>query len=221
MRFLVTAVVSLAFFAAAARADIGPKPREYAPGLEARGDLEGLNVEMTSEDVTVTLAATGKKRHERPMAKDLLGAKFWVCKRLREAASRQGPATMTEAELKNACAAFGSCLEGASEKDGVWTVPIQPAGECPTTAYDWGEFLLETFPGVVGLAETNPKSEEALATLGTWEPIAEAFAAGRLQTLWEKRKASEPAKVQAPVKRDHGAWFDAARTRAKGILGTR
>ena len=69
----------------------------------------------------------------RPPAKEFLGAKFWICKRLLEAASRQGRATMTDAELKDVCEAFRSCLDGASEKDGTWTVPIQPSAEYPTT----------------------------------------------------------------------------------------
>ncbi|MBE7491230.1 MAG: hypothetical protein HS108_05670 [Planctomycetes bacterium] len=36
-------------------ADIGPKPRKTAPGPLPQGDLEGINVEMTSEDVRLTL----------------------------------------------------------------------------------------------------------------------------------------------------------------------
>jgi hypothetical protein len=44
--------------AALARGDVGPKPRMYAPGMETRpGDLPGIEIEMTAEDVSVTLVA--------------------------------------------------------------------------------------------------------------------------------------------------------------------
>lgn len=45
-------------------ADVGPKPRQRAPGLVPRGDMAGIEIEMTSEDVTLVLKADGK-RHER------------------------------------------------------------------------------------------------------------------------------------------------------------
>ena len=38
-----------------ARADIGPKPRSEAPGLEATGDMKGIDVEMAAEHVALTL----------------------------------------------------------------------------------------------------------------------------------------------------------------------
>jgi hypothetical protein len=45
----------LLFIAAAAVADIGPKPSSEAPGLEATGDMKGIEVEMASEEVALTL----------------------------------------------------------------------------------------------------------------------------------------------------------------------
>jgi hypothetical protein len=49
---------TLALLAAAlaACADIGPRPRSEAPGLEAAGDMAGINVEMESEEVTLVLS---------------------------------------------------------------------------------------------------------------------------------------------------------------------
>ncbi|MEK7465977.1 MAG: hypothetical protein AAB074_01065 [Planctomycetota bacterium] len=38
-----------------ARADIGPKPSSEAPGLEATGDMKGIDVEMAAEHVALTL----------------------------------------------------------------------------------------------------------------------------------------------------------------------
>ncbi len=376
----------------AARADIGPKPREYAPGLEVRGDLAGLNVEMSAEEVSLTLKATGEERHEklivdavfhmknlgdaveleegfpvgpinnmskftieidgtaikpeladlapkkkdvppedaehnywylwkakfpakaaskhvvhyeidlhhrfyttvdtsyilhtgapwknaigrakvtfkldglpaarvwnvsplqamrregdvwiwdfkdleptidsdirirydcedawedevagtRPVAEKFLGMKFRLCKRLLEVPSRQGRATMTDAELKDACDAFRACLDGASGKNGAWTVPIQPSGKYPTTSYDWGEFLYEEFPSLVALAEAHPKSDAARDVVRTWLPIADAMAGDKLST------GKEPAQVQDYIKKAWGAKFDAARERAKKLAG--
>ncbi|NUN50142.1 MAG: hypothetical protein HUU15_15045 [Candidatus Brocadiae bacterium] len=48
-----------------ARADVGPKPRMYAEGMVPRGDMEGLEIEMTAEEVNLTLEATGEKRSEK------------------------------------------------------------------------------------------------------------------------------------------------------------
>ncbi len=64
MRGLVI-VLALLAFALPSPADIGPKPRQYASGLEPRGDMEGLNIEMTAETVDLTLVKTGEARHER------------------------------------------------------------------------------------------------------------------------------------------------------------
>jgi len=39
--------------------DIGPKPRSEAPGLEATGDLKGVEVEMSGEEVSLVLSRDG------------------------------------------------------------------------------------------------------------------------------------------------------------------
>lgn len=51
MRALLLALAA----ALPAFADIGPKPRSEAPGLEATGDMKGVDVEMASEEVTLVL----------------------------------------------------------------------------------------------------------------------------------------------------------------------
>lgn len=52
MRFSALLLLALVL---PARADIGPKPRSEAPGLEATGDMKGIEVEMASEDVSLLL----------------------------------------------------------------------------------------------------------------------------------------------------------------------
>ncbi|MCC6574067.1 MAG: hypothetical protein IT462_09760 [Planctomycetes bacterium] len=55
-------VMTAAALCAPAFADIGPKPRTTAPGLELTGkDYEGINVEMTSEDVKLVLSKPEKR----------------------------------------------------------------------------------------------------------------------------------------------------------------
>lgn len=148
----------------------------------------------------------------RPAAKDFIGARMWMSQRLLEAASRQGRAQMTDAELTDACSMLKSCLEGASLKDGTWIVPIEPGAKYPTTAYSWGEFLYETFPGIVSIAEAHPKSPLAQETLRAWTPIAAAMAEDKLGT------GKEPAKVQKYQKESDGPKFNAALEKAKKLV---
>lgn len=61
MRLRPLAAVLFLAAAVPARADIGPKPRSEAPGLEATGDMQGIEVEMASEVVSLRL---GRADHD-------------------------------------------------------------------------------------------------------------------------------------------------------------
>ncbi|MBI2922623.1 MAG: hypothetical protein HYY18_16345 [Planctomycetes bacterium] len=56
------ALLLLALAALPAAADIGPKPRTEAPGIEATGDMAGIDVEMEAEEVALTLRRDRKKK---------------------------------------------------------------------------------------------------------------------------------------------------------------
>lgn len=60
-RWTLPVIATACLLALPVYADIGPKPRSTAPGLELTGkDFEGINIEMTSEDVQLMLSKPGK-----------------------------------------------------------------------------------------------------------------------------------------------------------------
>lgn len=58
-------VFAVLFLASPLVADVGPKPREFTQGLQpARGDMAGVEIEMTSEEVALVLRGEPGKRVE-------------------------------------------------------------------------------------------------------------------------------------------------------------
>lgn len=145
-------------------------------------------------------------------AEQYLGAKFRMCARRLEAASRNGRTTMTDEELAHACGALKAAVAGAViSAEGV-QVQAFPSDKYPTTSARWAEFLLETYPAVVELAEAHPKSAEAAQVLEAWTPLARALSEGTLGTGKDK------VKISARLPGGQKAAFDEALKRASALL---
>ncbi|MCC6742130.1 MAG: hypothetical protein IT452_24125 [Planctomycetia bacterium] len=70
-----------------APADIGPRPRSEAPGLEATGDMKGIEVEMAAEEVSLRL---GRAAHDAWVDRLVVEATFEMRNTGGEAAFEEG-----------------------------------------------------------------------------------------------------------------------------------